>query len=120
MLHANEAITVIHHTRDAGGDRYTCHTFTGSWYAQLRAAVTTGGLQSAGLVKARIPATADSETAALLRAIAPGDRMIRGTLEHCTAKEFAALGRSGKGAALLAIHDNTRAIPPHVYLEGGS
>jgi len=120
MLHANVAITVIHHTRDADGDSYTCHTFTGSWYAQLRSAVTTGGLQSARMVKARIPAAANSDTAALLRTFAPGDRMVRGTMKSCTSKEFAALGRSGEGAALLAIHDNTRAAPPHIYLEGVS
>ena len=120
MLNANETITVIHHTRTADGDTYTCHTFTGSWFAQLRSAVTTGGLQSARTVRARIPAAPDSAGAALLRTFAPGDRMIRGKRETCTAREFAALGRTGEGFSVLDIHDNTRAIPPHFYLEGAS
>lgn len=119
MLHASEAITVIHHVRESDKDTYTCRTFSGSWYEQLRTAVTTGGLQSARTVRVRIPAE-QSSGSTLLDFISPGDRMLRGIMASCTSAEFAALGRNHQAAAVLAVHDNTRAIPPHIYLEGVS
>lgn len=116
---ANEPLTLVHHTKSREGDSYACWPFRGSWYRQNRAAVTQNGLQSAQIVKCRIPCWGLGSTElGRLAALRPGDKVLRGTLTACDGAAFAALGRTHGAAAVLDVHDNTRGVSPHYYIEG--
>ncbi|MGM9594168.1 MAG: DUF6751 family protein [Candidatus Onthomonas sp.] len=119
MLMAQEWVTLVHHIKGPGGDRYTCFACRASWHVQNRAAVTTGGLQSARLIRCRVPTGAlEADGLEALAALTPGDKIVRGVISVTDGREFAALARKAESAAVLDIHDNTRGVSPHYYIEG--
>lgn len=121
MLMATEWVTLVRHVRTTTGDQYLCHACKGSWHSQNKAAVTANGLQTARLVRCRVPVDGlTAEVASALGALAPGDKVVRGMVTVPDGKAFAALGREHEAATLVDKHDNTRGRFPHYYLEGVS
>lgn len=119
MLMATEWVTLVRHIRTTTGDQYICHACKASWQCQNKVAVTANGLQTARLVRCRVPVDELTEEGAdALGSLTSGDKIVRGVVTALDGRAFAALGRDYEAATLVDKHNNTRGRFPHYYLEG--
>ena len=107
MIKAIETVTVVNHTLDGDDDIFRCTVVRGaSWYWQNNVSVSESGLNSARLLKCRIPAGNVPEGLTV------------GALESVSAEEFGELAHTHESATVLDVHRNLFGVNRHIYIEG--
>lgn len=115
MIKAIETVTVVNHTLDGDDDIFRCTVVRGaSWYWQNNVSVSESGLNSARLLKCRIPAGNVPEGLT----VNPGDKIVLGALESVSAEEFGELAHTHESATVLDVHWNLFGVNRHIYIEG--
>lgn len=111
MLHANETITIIHHTASENADTYGCTVCVGvSWYGKRGLAASASGGQAPNIeYTVRIPAEVVPESLPV-----PGDIIVHGILPSYTGKKCL---KNKEYFVVSQVGDNRRAILiPHVVV----